>query len=189
MTLHLELDKNVPVPRKNDVPEFEVAVSAAAKTAAMLAEAGLELIPDADDRETAATLVESYAADPTTTAKSVTPNRLATLTPATLLLTQQVLKDFGHKVVEDSVQIRHLVTNKLLQETENPDPRVRLKALELLGKFSDVGLFAERQEITVTHQTADDIKERLRQKLQKMIDVTPDDVVEDAEFFEENENG
>jgi hypothetical protein len=185
MTLHIELDKNVPFPRKTEPPAFEEAITAAAKTAAMLAAAGLEVIPDADDRETAAALVEAYAADPVTTAKAVTPKQLATLTPAALLLTQQVLRDFGHRVVEDSVQIRNLVTNKLLQETENPDPRVRLKALELLGKFSDVGLFAERQEITVTHQTADDIKARLRQKLQKMIDVTP----VDAELLEEGEDG
>jgi hypothetical protein len=43
-----------------------------------------------------------------------------------------------------------------------------------------VGLFAEKAEVTVTHQTTDDIRDRLRDKLTKLVDVTPDDDVEDA---------
>ena len=65
--------------------------------------------------------------------------------------------------------MRHLVTNKLLLETENPDAKVRLRALELLGKISDVGLFAEKTEVTVTHQTSDELKQKLRQKLEKLV--------------------
>ncbi len=114
------------------------------------------------------------------TAKKATPRRTAALTPATLLLTDRILKDFGHSVVKNSIQIRHLVTNKLIEETENPDARIRIRALELLGKVSDVGLFAEKAEVTVTHQTTDDIRDRLRDKLTKLVDVTPDDDVEDA---------
>jgi hypothetical protein len=77
-----------------------------------------------------------------------------------------------------------MVVNKLIQETENPDARIRVKALELLGKVSDVGLFTEKQEITITHQTSDDLRDRLRRKLQKMVDVTPD-TVEDADYVDE----
>jgi len=76
------------------------------------------------------------------------------------------------------VQIRHLVTNKLLLETDNPDPRVRIRALELLGKISDVGLFAEKSEVTITHQSTDDLREKLRSKLAKL--VNPTDEVENA---------
>ena len=43
-----------------------------------------------------------------------------------------------------------------------------------------MGLFAEKTEVTVTHQTTDDIRDRLRDKLTKLVDVTPDDDVEDA---------
>jgi hypothetical protein len=61
-----------------------------------------------------------------------------------------------------------------------------VKALELLGKVSDVGLFTEKQEITVTHQTTDDLRARLRRKLEKLtalpaaeeadyVDVTPEE--------------
>jgi hypothetical protein len=72
----------------------------------------------------------------------------------------------------------YVLTNKLLLETDNPDPRVRIRALELLGKISDVGLFAEKSEVTITHQSTDDIKEKLRSKLAKL--VNPPQEIEDA---------
>jgi hypothetical protein len=100
------------------------------------------------------------------------------MTPAELIVTRDILQRFGHSVVESSIQVRHMVTNKLIQETENPDPRIRLRALELLGKITDVGLFTERSEVTVTHQTSDDLRAKLKAKLQKMKDVTP--AVEEA---------
>ena len=70
------------------------------------------------------------------------------------------------------------MTNKLLLETENPDPKVRIRALELLGKISDVGLFAEKSEVTITHQSTDDLREKLRDKLNKLVKV--EDSVEEA---------
>ena len=103
---------------------------------------------------------------------------MANLTPATLLMTDRILKDFGHSVVKSATQVRHLVTNKLIEETENPDPRIRIRALELLGKVSDVGLFAEKSEVTITHQTTDDLKEKLREKLTRLVNPEPE--IEDA---------
>jgi hypothetical protein len=55
-----------------------------------------------------------------------------------------------------------------------------MKALELLGKISDVGLFAERTEVTVTHQTTEDLRETLRAKLGRLV---KDDAV-DAEVVD-----
>ena len=155
-------------------------IAAAAETTKLLAEHGLEIEASNADRNNAAAIATAFAEDPVKTAKKATPRRTAALTPATLLLTDRILKDFGHSVVKNSIQIRHLVTNKLIEETENPDARIRIRALELLGKVSDVGLFAEKAEVTVTHQTTDDIRDRLRDKLTKLVDVTPDDDVEDA---------
>lgn len=134
--------------------------------------------PTSADEESAKQLARGYAADPENASKQMTPQRVAKTTPAALLLTKQLLDEFGHRVVEDAVQIRHLVTNKLIEESSNPDARVRLKALELLGKMSDVSLFAEKSEVTITHQTTDDIKARLRDKLARL--VNPEPVVDDA---------
>jgi hypothetical protein len=43
-----------------------------------------------------------------------------------------------------------------------------MRALELLGKISDVGLFAERKEVTITHQNTTELQEKLRTKLEKL---------------------
>jgi len=69
-------------------------------------------------------------------------------------------------VATHSAEIRNTVVNKLILETENADARIRIRALELLGKMTDVGLFTERKEITVTHQNADELREKLREKLE-----------------------
>ena len=57
-----------------------------------------------------------------------------------------------------------------------------MRALELLGKISDVGLFAEKSEVTVTHQSTDDLRNKLRGKLEKLI--TPDTEVVEGEYVE-----
>ena len=75
-----------------------------------------------------------------------------------------------------------MVTNKLVLETENPDAKVRIRALELLGKISDVGLFAEKSEVTITHQSTDDLKAKLRKKLEKL--TQNDEEVEDVVVIE-----
>ena len=179
------MTKTIRITPVDDVPlqsadiEFKnimQTTTAAVETAKLL---GLDTTPTLEDRDTAATLAAVYATAPDRTNKKATVKNMAALRPATLALTDTILKNYAHSVVESAGQIRHLVTNKLIEETENPDPRVRIRALELLGKFADVGLFADRTEVTVTHQTTDDIKDRLRQKLSKLIRT-----VEDAEIIE-----
>ena len=172
----------MPLPDKDDLAgrrELLVHARAAARAAALLSENGLELDEEDEDRKAAAALATAYAEDPENTSKEATAQRLAAFSPETLIMVSGILDTFGQSVVKNAVQVRHMVTNKLLIETENPDPRVRLKALELLGKITDVGLFADKSEVTVTHQTADDVRSRLRAKLTKMKDVTPDDAGDD----------
>jgi len=58
-----------------------------------------------------------------------------------------------------------------------------MRALELLGKISDVGLFAEKSEVTITHQSTDDLRDKLRGKLEKL--VNPEHEAVDAEYEEQ----
>ena len=184
MAIHIEPEIGVAKRTPPKIKDLAVKASAAARTAEFLHENGLEIKPNQDDKDVAAALAVSYAEDPDKTSKAATPKRVAHLTPATLLMTDRILKDFGHSVVKSATQVRHLVTNKLIEETENPDPRVRIRALELLGKISDVGWFAEKTEVTITHQTTDDLKDRLREKLTRLINPEPHPEVEDAIIVE-----
>ena len=184
MAIHIEPEKGVAKRTPPKMKDLAVKASAAAKTAELLHENGLEIKPKADDKDIAATLAVSYAEDPEKTSKAATQKRVAHLTPATQLMTDRILKDFGHSVVQSAAQVRYLVTNKLVEETENEDAKVRLRALELLGKIADVGLFAERTEVTITHQSTDDLKDKLRSKLARLVEPVEDAVVVDADAID-----
>jgi len=168
MTINIEPEVGVPLKDNDPAIDLTLKVQAASKTAKKLAKKGLKVKPTKEDEDVAAKLAVAYADDPEKTSKKATQNKLSTLTPASLVLTNNILTEFGQSVVQSATHVRHLVTNKLLLETENPDAKVRLRALELLGKISDVGLFAEKTEVTVTHQTSDELKQKLRQKLKKL---------------------
>jgi len=178
--MSLEIEPEVGVPFSEKVPSIDLRtrVEAASATASMLAEHGLEVEPSAEDNNIAAKLTLAYADDPEKTSKKVSNKRASTLPPAALVATHGILTQFGHSVVESATQVRHLVTNKLIEETENPDPRVRIRALELLGKISDVGLFTEKAEVTITYKTTDELRESLRSKLAKLVE--PAEEAEDA---------
>jgi len=168
-------------------PEFGVSISSDTPYIDLKARAeyvcntakklGLELDPSKEDKDVAAKLSMAYAEDPEKTSKKVSSKKAATLTPASLLMTNSILQEFGQSVADSAVQIRHMVTNTLVLETDNLDPRVRIRALELLGKISDVGLFAEKSEVTITHQSTEDLKNRLRSKLAKLVNPEVDDAI------------
>jgi hypothetical protein len=180
MAIELNPDLGVPITPDTDFGDLRVAAAAACETARLLEENGLDLTPTDNDRGVAATLAKAYAEDPDKVNKRLTQKNLSTLTPASLIQTRAILDEFGRLVAHQASEIRHLVTNKLILETENPDARVRLRALEMLGKVSDVGLFTERTEVTITHQSTDDLKIRLREKLQRLkaIDVESREVTD-----------
>jgi hypothetical protein len=48
-----------------------------------------------------------------------------------------------------------------------------MKALELLGKISDVGLFTEKTEITMRHRPTEELEQLLRERLTKVIEAEP----------------
>ena len=185
MTFVLEPELGVPLCEEQRQIDLKDRAGAAASTALELAEHGLDVLPNKEDEATAAGLVNSYAADPEKTSKTANANRVSTLTPASLILTDKILTEFGQSVIQSAVHVRHLITNKLILETENPDSRTRIKALELLGKISDVGLFSEKSEITITHQSTDDLKNKLRRKLEKL--VPQEEEAEDAVILDGEE--
>jgi hypothetical protein len=73
--------------------------------------------------------------------------------------------------VQSAVQIRTYVTNKLIEETTNPDAKIRIRALELLGKVGDVGLFVERSEVTVKHKTTVELEASIKDRVAKLLEL------------------
>jgi len=99
-----------------------------------------------------------------------------------------MLREYNNEYVADAAQLRLVVTNKLLDLASCGDPRIEIKATEMLGKISDVGLFSEKTEITVTYNNVSDLDAAIKDKVRKMLmsqgvtDVTPIDIDLDAEF-------
>ena len=186
MTLTIDPELGVPLNEGESNPDLKNQVEAASNTALELAEHGLDITPTKEDKDVAAKLAVAYADNPEKTSKKASHKNISTLTPASLVLTNSILQEFGHSVAESATQIRHLVTNKLLLESENADPRIRMRALELLGKISDVGLFAEKSEVTITHQSTEDLREKLRSKLEKLVNPAE---IDEAVVIEHQELG
>jgi len=81
-----------------------------------------------------------------------------------------ILDEYDKTVVKSAAQLRTYITNKLIIESENPDPRIRIKSLEMLGKISDVGLFTDKTEITMRHRPTEELEQMLRERLTKVIE-------------------
>jgi len=90
--------------------------------------------------------------------------------PGVVMHLAAILDEYDKVVVKSANQLRTYVTNKLVLESENADPRIRIKALEMLGKISDVGLFTDKTEITMRHRPTEELEQMLRERLTKVIE-------------------
>lgn len=85
------------------------------------------------------------------------------------------------KFVEQANELRSMAVTKIAKETEHPDARIRLKALELLGKVTEVALFTDRVEVKREELSDEELEKRIKAKLERYMGVV--DVV-DAEINE-----
>lgn len=102
-------------------------------------------------------------------AGSKKPTDTALSAPGVVVHIKAILSEYDKVVVQSAAQIRTFVTNRLILETESPDPRIRLRALEMLGKISDVGLFTEKTEVTMRHRPTEELEQLLRERLTRVI--------------------
>jgi hypothetical protein len=146
-------------------------VEVASATAKFLMDAGAEIPVSTQEKEEAAEIFKKYT-NPDVTASLNAATSKALSVPATVQHLYAMLSDYDHQVVQEAVQLRRFVTNKLIEDAGLSDPRHRLKALELLGKISDVGLFSEKTEITVKNLSQEDLETQIKSKLYKILGKT-----------------
>ena len=92
-------------------------------------------------------------------------------TPESVKRIVGMLSSYDWQFVEESQRIRGFIVTKLLEEAEeHPDAKVRLRALELLGKVTDVGLFSERIEVKKTDISDADLDAQIKAKLEKFVE-------------------
>ena len=91
---------------------------------------------------------------------------IKTITPGTIINLEAILSEWDHEVLDAGRRLRNYVTNKLIMDSNNTDPRVRIKVLELLGKLNNVGLFSDRVEVSVVNRSIDSIEQELAKTLE-----------------------
>jgi hypothetical protein len=80
-----------------------------------------------------------------------------------------LLSEYDHRIVLDAAQARTYITNRLVEISSCGEVKNELRALELLGKMSDIGAFTDKSEITITHRSANDLKQVIHEKISRLL--------------------
>ena len=78
-----------------------------------------------------------------------------------------MLSQYQWEFVKQAEELRTMAVAKIVKETDHPDARIRLKALDMLGKVTEVALFTERVEIKQTEMSDEELEKRIKEKLSK----------------------
>lgn len=163
-------DTPIPFDLSDEEPKtHKDAVAVAVNTADLINQLGGGLEFNDEDLAAAAKLIQT----PTANNKPPRINSGSEAAAASALI-----RRFDFQAFADAMQARNYITNKLLQLSDCGDPKLELKALELLGKHSDVGLFTERSEITVHHTTSEGLEKSIKERIKRLlnseaVDITP----------------
>jgi len=76
-----------------------------------------------------------------------------------------MLTAYQWKFVEQAEELRSMAVAKIVKETDHPDARIRLKALDMLGKVTEVALFTDRVSIKTEEVTDEELDKRIKEKL------------------------
>lgn len=82
---------------------------------------------------------------------------------------QYFLKRYGQSLGMDVGQIRAALTNKLLEIADCGDIKHELRAIELLGKHSDIGLFTERSEININFNSPEALESAIKERVKRLL--------------------
>ena len=162
------LDDETP---KTLIEELEVA----GNTAELQVEMGAPLeLPDKADQEKLKNLINA-ASKKKANGKSIDPALTKT---NTAYATASFLRNYGQMLAFDAAQARAAITYKLMEIADCGDIKYELKALELLGKHSDIGLFTDRSEITINYRTPESLENAIKERVKRLlnadvIDITP----------------
>jgi hypothetical protein len=110
--------------------------------------------------------------------------------PEEIRSTVAMVSAYQWKFIEQAEELRSMAVTKIVQETEHPDARIRLKALEMLGKVTEVALFTDRVSIKTEEVSDEELEKRIKEKLGRymgkadIVDVETKEIETDANTAE-----
>jgi len=164
--LKVEPSREHPIPY--DLTDHEPATQAdaiavAINTASLLEELGGSIDFTANDGKKAVDLLTT----PVNTPKHVT-------NPSLAKAAYTIIKHHDYQTFDDAQQARNFITNKLVQLADCGDYKIEIKALELLGKHSDIGLFTNRSEITINHRSSESLENSIKERVKRLLNSSED---------------
>jgi len=174
----------VVVPTSHDIPliqnvqgtpaEIVARAEAFFKTAEFLVTSGAEIEIDEPERAEARAIFNDGGS---------TPNLVPSASGPVIHL-KALITEYDHRVLESNIQARTYIVNRLLDLSnpnfkkikgpegtevviEPPKPSEQIKALEVLGKVSEIGLFTERIEININNKSTEELETELVETLSK----------------------
>lgn len=166
-----------PVLTPEEAKSLHEKAQAAFNTVEFLQENGLDDVEptESDKKEARALFFDNPSAEP------------EVQTSGKAVMLKALLSEYDLEIIRNAAQLRGYIKLKLLELSDVGKESTQLKALELLGKMSDVQAFAEHVEINVTHKTTEELQQTLAQKLsmymKDVVDVESK-TLESAEFAE-----
>jgi len=92
--------------------------------------------------------------------------------PNTAFAAAAFLRTYGQQLAMDAAQARAAIPNKLMEIANCGDARYELKALELLGKHSDIGIFTERSEVTINYKNPVDLENEIKERVKRLLNAS-----------------
>jgi hypothetical protein len=161
-------DHRVPFDADDAEPKtFEDALSVAANTYDVLEQLGMPIETTAEDLEKTKRLARQAISQKKVTELS---------SPAVAFTAREFLRAYGNQLAIDAHEVRSAITAKLMEIANCGDPKYELRALELLGKHSDIGLFTERSEITINYKNSDDLEKAIKERVKRLLNADVEDI-------------
>lgn len=158
-------------------------VDAKLRTAELLRDLGLETPAESELEQAKART--AFAALTTGTPEDAKRELLMVDTPQSVRHLVGMLTGYDWQFVQQAAELRGYTVAKILEETTHPDARIRLAALQMLGKVTEVALFTDRVEVKKTEMSDAELDAKIKEKMAKLgslrtargdvVDVTPKD--------------
>lgn len=187
MLEHL-LDFNPPPATPQSVTPLDKAepddiVDAQLNTAEWLEKMGAPSTDDALKSAAASTAQQAFQALTTQTPEEQRKALMQLKTPPAVRHLTGMLTAYDWEFVEQAKELRGYAVAQILEETKHPDAKIRLKALDMLGRVTEVALFTDRMEVKKADLSDAEIEAKIKEKINRFMQVT--DVI-DITTAEEN---
>ena len=162
-----------------DAASAQDVVDAQYSTAQWLKEMGA---PTADTVEAETAQAQARAAFTTLATVPDEPKQKGALlrvkTPAAVQHLVGMLTAYDWEFVNQAKEIRGYAVAQIVEETKHPDARIRLRALELLGRVTEVALFTDRMEVKKTEMADHELEAKIKEKLARFLPVEDASIVD-----------